>query len=46
MIPIKNISLTGTNNSISAFEMEGFLYEVNKIYSVNCHGGIRRGVEV
>jgi hypothetical protein len=42
----KNILLTGTNNSISAFEMEGFLCEVSKIQPVNCHGGSRRGVEL
>lgn len=42
----KNILLTGTNSSISTFEMEGFLCDVSKIHPVNCHGGSRRGVEV
>jgi hypothetical protein len=42
----KNILLTGTNGSISTFEMEGFLCEVNKLHPVNCHGGSRRGVEL
>jgi len=42
----KNISLTGTNSSISTLEMEGFLCEVSKIHPVNCHNGSIRGVEV
>jgi hypothetical protein len=43
---IKNISLDGTNNSTSTFEVEGFLCEVINIRPVNCHDGSRRGVEV
>jgi hypothetical protein len=42
----KNISLTGTNRSISTLELEGFLCEVSKIHPVNCCDGSRRSVQV